>query len=187
MKKIIIVAVAAMLMAGTGWADLSWAYSGNLLSWDATIQAGWLVQMYQDVNGDTAVNNITDLYSNMVKGSPTGGNSTDDVLLGGFTASLLTNAKDGFIQWGVEIPAANWATLYGQKVYSVIYNANTISGASSGVVVDVSSTLLGSADPFLYKQSSVNNNWVAVPEPATFMLVVLGGGLSWIIRRMRMS
>jgi hypothetical protein len=175
MKKTLSV-VVAVIVSISSWADLSWTYSGNLLSFDAAMQPGWIVQMYQDVNCDSVLNSIAFFSADRLIGTNVG----DDVRMNGFTASLLTNSKNGFLQWGENFPS--WYDLYSNNVYSVIFNGATFGSATRAVVVDAASFTLPGADPATYSLSSVNNFWI-IPEPATAMLLSLGAGLAWSLRR----
>ncbi|MCU0857799.1 MAG: PEP-CTERM sorting domain-containing protein [Pontiellaceae bacterium] len=183
MKKIVSAVIIAVIAGSSAWASLSWTYTGNLKTFDAAMQNGWLVQMYQDVNGDSSLGSITDFFNGGVRGVASGTNVGDDTLLVGFTASLLTNAKNGSLQWGTSFAA--WSDLYSDKVYTVIYDAATIGAASHAVVLDSTPFTLGAADPASYVLSSVagGRTWVAVPEPATFLLFGIGGMGAWLLRR----
>ena len=186
MKKIIIKClVVAFISCGSSFANLSWIYTGNLLTFDAAIQNGWLVQMYEDVNTNSVLSSISSFD---LSGTPTGTNVSDDQLLTSLTASIITNGKNPLAkEWGVSVSPAVWGGLFNQSVYSVIYNASTIGAATEAVVVDASVKLLAGADPATYSLSSVNNSWVAVPEPATFLLFAMGGFGAWLIRRKNMK
>jgi hypothetical protein len=179
MKKILAglltVAVSLCLVTSVN-AALSWAYAANLADWDASVQTGWFVQMYQDANGDTITSGISGFDG---AGAPTGGNSSDDSLLGSFTDS--TEDSKGDIVWGESID--NWSSLYGADVYSVLFNAASIGTASQGVVVDGAVEALGASDPYSYTQSTVANSWVGVvPEPTT--IAFLGVGLvAFVLRK----
>lgn len=179
----IIVGLIALLTGSAAIADLTWGYSANLTLWDASISAGYFVQMYQDVNSDSNLGSISAFDS---LGVATGTGVSDDVLLGTFTSSLLD--VKGSISWTSAFTAGDWGALMGQDVYSVIYDNSSIAAASFAVVVDASSATLGGSDPYTYSQGTVDNSWVAVPEPATAMLLALGGGLAWLVRlKQRMS
>ncbi len=179
MKKIIAIILITM-MGGAAMATLSWAYGSDLRDFDSGMSAGWLVQMYQD-NGDvTTLSAITGFGDNtgLVIGDAT---SLTDVLLGGYTGTLQAAARGGDISWGEVFGA--WASLYGEDVYSVVYNAANIADATQAIVIDSSAFTLAASDPGVYSVSSVNNSWVAVPEPATALLFGIGGLGAFVIRR----
>jgi hypothetical protein len=183
MKKIVGIGMVIAMLTSGAYGALTWGYSEDLLTWDATIQNGWLVQMYQDVDANSSLNSITEF--DQLSGAPTGAGVSDDVLLSSFTAALQENTKDGSIAWTVDF--ASWSSLYNDDVYSVIYNAASIGAATQAVVVDASPFTLPGADPGTYSLSSVNNTWVAVPEPATFLMFALGGFGAWMIHRKNRS
>ena len=118
MKKIIAISIVA-LMGVSAQADLTWGYSGDLAginSGDGIVAAGWFVQMYQDVNSDSTLGSIS-VFDSL--GVATGTGVSDDVLLASFT-DTLTAGKAGTV-WTEAFPA--WSSLYGDSVYSVLYNA----------------------------------------------------------------
>jgi hypothetical protein len=169
-------------------ANLEWAYDGTLLDWDETVSAGWLVQMYHDVDADTDVSGIFQFDQD---GTPFGTNVSDDVLLSSFTTNVVSG-KNGVMNWLVSYGAVQWAELSEQNVYTVIFDAETILDANRAVVVDASSTTLPelvtqpAVIPREYYLTTVNNNWVdVIPEPTTMALLLTGiGGLFGLRRRM---
>ena len=176
MKKSIAITLISLLACGATYADLSWGYDGDLLAWDTSIEIGWLVQMYQDVSSDSSLSSIS-AFSSL--GAPSGSGVNDDILLN-FTDSLSLGKDNTY--WFTDIPAGDWSSYLGNNVYTVLYNSISIATATEAVVLDGSSVTLGLADPSTYSIDSVNNNWVAVPEPATAMLLALGGGFAWLVR-----
>ena len=184
-KKIMIGLTSLVLMAGiasTSMANLSWLYTGDLSTWDATVQSGWLVQMYQDVDANTVVGNISAVNAAGAL-TGTGANTSDDTLLGSFTATTAVSAKGGLMQWGNAF--ASWGSLYSANVYSVLYNAASVGTHTKAVVVDASPATLAASDPYEYSIGSVGNNWVAVPEPTTLAFMGLGLGALLLRKRMR--
>lgn len=165
----------------TSRADLSWGFSSDLSAWDSSIVANWFVQMYHDVDDDTTVGSVTHFD---LAGGVFGGNSTDDVLLGSFTA-LTLDAK-GEIVWGENFAPGEWSSLFNQTVYSVLYNASSIALATEAVIIDATPHTLGGSDPYEYSIASVGNDWVSViPEPSTMALLGMGViGLFGLRRRM---
>ncbi len=174
MKKILLV-IGLILVALSAQAVnvAEWSYVPDL---GAGYTQGWLVQMYQDVNDDSTLSSLVFDTSAADGTFTSAGNGSDDILLSVSTA--LADAKGS--------PPLNWAALNvdpgaaGTKVYTVIFNAVDIDNATQGRIVD-SSTWNVVAET-TYVQNSVNGSWQAVPEPATALLLALGGGLAWLVR-----
>jgi hypothetical protein len=110
-----------------------------------TNSAGWLVQMYRDVNNDTDLSLVT-FWPN---GTPTGaGSSADDVLLVSYTTSLF----DGTLFDDEEVYFSETFTFFSEltnrHVYTVILDAEAWSNAVPGIhrtfVLDASAKFIGS-------------------------------------------
>ncbi len=181
MKRVLL-GVAALVLAGSmaAKAELSWAYGANLATWDASVQAGWAVVMYRDVNSDSILANINTMGTNRIVSGATA-NTSDDTLLSSFTTTTVSG-KAG-VYWGANF--STWSTLYGASVSSVLYNAADYTTATRAVVIDSTRATLASSDPGVYSQSSVNNSWVSVPEPTTLAFLGLGFGAFLLRKRMR--
>lgn len=176
MKKIVITGMAALFAGTTAMADLSWGYSADLVSFDATLAGGELVLMYQDVNGDTGAITQFDKL-----GAPAGDGIADDILLS-FSTTLLSG-KAG-VSYGTSIPTGDWASLLGESVYTVIFKGGSIAASSQAVVVDPLTTALPASDPGDYVLGSVGGSYVPViPEPATFGLMGVAGLGLFLARR----
>ncbi|MDD3276173.1 MAG: PEP-CTERM sorting domain-containing protein [Kiritimatiellales bacterium] len=160
-------------------AELSWdAPAMDLLS-NFGIQNGWWVQMYEVTSGVTDLSTVT--FDKSLGGQSS---DADDILMSGFNAITVDNGR-GSISFGTTF-AAGWETTYANAyVYTVIFNADSIANASSSIVFNTSGTLtqLGAGDPYTYTVAGTANEWQqVVPEPATAMLLALGGGLAWLVR-----
>ena len=158
--------------------NLTWGYGSNLTAWDTSCTSNMFVQMYLDIDSDTSVGDITSFSST---GTPTGGNSNNDVLLTDFTTSTIISRGD--LIWGTDF--ASWGELYSKDVYTVLYNASTIGASTHAVVVDSSVHTLAASDPADYTMSTVANTWVAVPEPTTIAFLGLGMLLFFIRKKKR--
>jgi hypothetical protein len=170
-KKFLASLVLAALLTTPTKADLSWGYAGDLFDFDSNIQSGWLVQMYRDVGDNTSVSEITAFG---MTGNPVGGNSSDDELLTGFTASTVEFIDEMF--FGVSFAIGTWSPLFNAKVYTVLFDAATIDTATRAVVLDSAVYQLGGSDPHEYGvQPPVTNQWVdVIPEPGTMALLAMG-------------
>ncbi len=173
MRKLMIaggVVVMLCISSAISRADLTWGYAADLYDWDPELETGWLVQMYHDVNADTLLADITSFW---IDGTPSGGNSSDDVLLSEFSV-FTEEAKDELV-FGDNYSPGVWAFLEGEDVYSVLFNASTIGSATEAVILDATPFTLPDSDPATYAISAVNNDWVSViPEPGTMGLFAMG-------------
>ena len=137
MRKLLALTAALMMVASSSFAalTLNWSYTGNYATFDAAVQAGWVVQMYADVSANTVLSGITQ-YTNV--GAPTGGNSSDDLLLASFTTTL-SKPKTAY-NWAVN--AMDASSIAGYSVYTVVFNATSIAAATQAVVVDSTAFVL---------------------------------------------
>lgn len=182
MKRTVVV-VVALMMGVIAQADLNWNYTADLRTFDATIQTGWLMQMYHDVDADSVLSEIR-FDPNGATAEGTG--HSDDVLLGAFTTTLTTD-KGGNVIWGQNFIPGDWAFLQSEDVYSVLFNAATINDATHAVIIDASPFTLPGVDPATYSLGSVNNTWHAIPEPATALMLIVGGLGAFIFRRSKIK
>jgi hypothetical protein len=171
MKKILVTAMMAAV-AMNACAVLNWAYDGATVG--SGYQAGWLVYMYQDVDDNTDLASLV-IYNN-------GTLSQTDDMFTSISDTLEESSGNYFWEnYGIATAGQFYA-------YSVIFNSASFETATQYIVVDSSTTLLPNTDGISngnYFISSNNGTWKniqAVPEPATAMLLALGGGLAWLVR-----
>ena len=177
MKKLVIMAAGFIMLTASTQAV-------NVASWDYTVDLGagyssaWLVQMYQDVGANSDLSLLAFDTSAADGTFLSVGNGDDDVLLGVTTALALSKGGIPPLTWSITNVDPGAAGIW---VYSVIFNAASIGGATLGRIID-SSTWTVAAEGS-YSQNSVNQNWQAVPEPATALLFGIGGMGAFIVRR----
>lgn len=144
---------------------------------------GWLVALYEDVNK----NGWTSSSINPL----TGETDSDDVLLT-ITTTLVFNTKDSYFFWGDNFSAPGGGLSLGDYVYSVLFNAPTISEATQYKVT----TMTGDGQSWYQMPlTDIDNTyttttmsaWQVIPEPATALLFFLGVAGAWIVRRTSLS
>ena len=176
-------------------ADLTWQADLSGFTNITFDSAGWLVQMYRDVNNDTDLSTLV-FHTDGQPFSGTGG--SDDLLLTTYTTTLI--AQEFFPGFPVvEFSAIfdPYTDLFNTRVYTVILSTNSWANA----VRDVTETFVLDGTPFfigdggMENYSPPNNNpgghqWTAViPEPGTLIMLGLGlwGVASWRRRQKRSS
>jgi len=184
MKKSLFVAGSLFLsyvFTSSAALTMNWSYTADFHTFDASVTSGWLVQMYRDVSLNTVLSAITG-FSNT--GVETGGNTSDDLLLGSFTTTI-TKPKSAY-NWA--IVGMDASAIAGANVYTVVFNSATIAGATQAVVIDSTTFSLPASGATSYAQGSVANSYVpvgAVPEPSSVALI--GVGLAAIALRRRFA
>ncbi len=181
MKKLITATLTLMIaLSASAALTINWNYAANLVDWDNSIQDGWLVQMYLDDGVATDLSQLA-FDTTAADGSwlDNGAEGHTDTLLGGALVGATAGSPGVYVAFSYS--GINASVAENSDVYTVIFNASTIAGASQGVILDSSLKGLGTGTD-TYSIGSVNGNWQAVPEPATAMLLALGGGLAWLVR-----
>lgn len=161
-----------------GWTGLS----GNINN-DPTgpYTAGWLVQLYRDVGGDSVLGSITGFGSSGIAGSVTGTGTSTDVMVGSMTSALDSFLGDTY--WG---RTDMWDSYAGWTVYTVIFNSDSAATATQAIVLDSSVYTVPSSDTTTdYSLNSVGNGWVPVPEPASLALMGIGAAVLGIRKALR--
>ena len=187
MKKAMILLLSlvfsgSMANAGTvGWTSGDLATDVEI---GASLEAGWLVAMYRDVNKDNLGSG--DWFNELRldnSGSVTSGGLTGDDVFLAFTTTLVN-------------PFSTLMTLQtqpdlnvqpdGANVYTVIFDATSMALATSFVVVDATPFDIGAGGtgepplpPIAYSAgSSIAGDYQVIPEPAVAALLgIFGGGL----------
>lgn len=180
MKKLITFIVLLSVASGCHAGLVNW-YADNLDSdpVGATFEGGWIVALYQDVNGD---NNGSATWYNDLRLDQDGlttssGVTAEDALL----AYATTIIKDvGLITFDPKFSTD--ITPDDADVYTVIFSAADIGSAGSFVVADASTFNVGAVNapdtPKDYVISSIAGTVQAIPEPAVVSFIaIFGGGL----------
>ena len=193
MKKNFIIPVVLMIVAAAQAGLVDWT-SDLYFSAPATgVANGTLVGLYQDVNGDNTLTWNTALSQMFV--------NTDGAVVGGL------NGMDNDIFLGFStmvVPFGTTLSLNSQslnldnniQIYTVLFNATSLTVASFGAVDDAATFNSGSVvapdQPLGYNiGSNVANGAMGgvsvIPEPATFLLFGMGGVGAWLVRRNKLK
>lgn len=184
MKKIICGLCIVVMGLTASATQLNWNYNGNLATVDGvSIQMGWSVILFEDVNG----NNSGSWYNSLIINNSaivtsTADGTGDDVMSTMYTS--ITGFDTPFTLRTFSNSSQSIAA--GKNVYTVLFDSDSIATADNFIVFDSTPFLVPAAGepPQVqsYELSSVTGSWQAVPEPATAMLLALGGGLAWLVR-----
>ena len=166
-------------------------WTSKQLSYDpevgSSLQNGWLVALYQDVDGNNASSSTwyNELRINNDGTVTSTGVTANDVFLG-ITSVLEPDPVDG-TSWTQLKTKANVSVTDNIYVYSVILNSSTMEGATASLVADEKPFNVGANDPAVdYNlEDSIAGDYQAVPEPAVGGLIVtFGAGLVLVRRRL---
>jgi hypothetical protein len=177
MKKLTIF-IAWMTVCSVAQASLiNWTsdFISNDPEVGASFQAGWLVLMYQDVNGDNAGNWNNELRLASDGSVTSTGVTSDDIKL-----SYETTVVNPFLTVMTLNTVPNVSVADDIHVYTVIIDASTLVGAANLIVADTSPFDVGQHDPAVDYNigSDLAGNWQAIPEPAVAsFIMIFGGGL----------
>ncbi|MBI9020321.1 MAG: PEP-CTERM sorting domain-containing protein [Verrucomicrobia bacterium] len=166
MKKLI---VATMLLGAclAHAGDVTWSGSFTSATQDGVDMIdNWFVGMYSGTFGSI---NIANLSENLEAS----------------TVIAIDHSGPEFT-WTEQIQASTVNVTDNIDVFTVIFNNTILENATSYLVVDSSAFNVGAAvaptPPVAYGLGDAAGTWQAVPEPATAMLLALGGGLAWLVR-----
>lgn len=180
MNKVCLALVALCVSASTGRAALTldWSFTTDLKLFDATAQAGWWVQMYQDAN-NSGIAGVT-----IGPGGVAGGTGVGDVLLAAVPYSTTTAlARPGnIVVWNIGVDAS---TVANSHVYTVLFNNASIGAATKAVIVDAAPLTTVAEGGQNYSLSTVSGSWQTIPEPTVMSLMLLGGCVLAVRRKLR--
>ncbi len=189
MKKTIIATSLLLFAVASQSAEIEWkanwsAYqSGGVLTLNGqTVLDNWMLGLYQSTGTNPGEGfNASDLAANLIS-----------------STKVLIDTSGPSFTWTFGIETTQPSMANNIPIYSVLFNttdgniftATPISYsylildnlASTAFDSGTEGTGFGSNNP--YNLSTVAaNSWVAVPEPATFLLFAMGGFGAWLIRR----
>ncbi len=176
MKTKLSIIIALLIGMSASATTISWN-SADLTGQITGVQAGWIVALYEDVDKD-GWDATSILFS-------TGATDSDDTLLN--VTTFLSSGKAGTI-WGDSFSAPSGDMATSDNLVSVVFNAATIAGATEYWYTSAFTTIngtTGAGGSYQLPGSDILDTYTTisvVPEPATAMLLALGGGLAWLVR-----
>lgn len=185
MKKLILAGLVAASVANAELINIS--PSALLQVEGVTVSAGYVLEIFQDVNSDNGATYYNDIRldnTGSVTGT-TGGNTSDDVAI--TLSGSLTSVDAG----GGNIVISS---LIGQSVnandalYTVIYNASSKGAATEFAVFESTPYVVAAGVGVTlpngtYGVGSATGNWQVIPEPATIGLLGIAGAGLFAARR----
>ncbi len=173
MNKLMATLVVIALACGVNASQLSWGNNEpivNSLGVEIPTSSTWLIRLYESVDADIEFS----------LGAP----SSDDTWTGmefNWNDSL---GVDGYITTVFNNSDSTYGVVDNDRMYSVMFNHNSLGSATQYAILDnsVASVLYAGGDYTYDPGGTVAGDWQAVPEPATALLLALGGGIAWLVR-----
>lgn len=175
--SVVVMMLCATASSAFAIAQLTWTYSGSLATPVPSVSAGWIVQLYKDVNSDTALSTITSFDASDL---PVGGgaSTSDDQRLATYQTTV-----NGSFAW-----TTYYANTQSMRIYSVLFNSSSLATASQAWIVDTTPTSITSGSTITYTANATPSTVYSgalsvVPEPSSLLLLAVG--LSVIALRRR--
>jgi hypothetical protein len=175
MKKIVMAVVLIVAACGISVqaAQTDWANQTEIYDWfgvEIPDASTWIIRMYESADDQV----------NFALGLPGGNDSWS-----GVEFSWNSQGAPGFAVAIIDNSDTTYGFAQDNFCYSVIFNSSSFEAATKFAIIDDSMSIVnyGGGPSFSYDAGGVvAGDWQAIPEPATFGLMALGGGIAWLVR-----